>query len=90
MTVHETRSRLLPERLEEALVRAQRPQADEEFDRLARLALALLDRHPVDRRGRCKCCRGQWRRRCTVLPLIGWYLEQPNRIVAEMSEAGGC
>ncbi len=44
---------------------------------------ALLGEHPVDRRGRCRSCRGPrhrlWRRRrvCRVLVLARFYLFQP-------------
>ncbi len=77
--VHEVRWRVLRARLDGILMQA--PDGDE-LARLAALGIALLERHRVDHKGRCRSCRptrGWWRRsrRCVVLPLMSWYLEQP-------------
>ncbi|HEY2763164.1 MAG TPA: hypothetical protein VGJ13_04000 [Pseudonocardiaceae bacterium] len=84
-TVHDIRTRVLRERLEQLRDRAHNIYADDDFIRLATLGLALLDRHHLDHRGRCPHCRayrGRWRRRsrtCTVLHLITWHLQRPPR-----------
>lgn len=86
-SVYEVRWRLLFERLEEMLARAEQAHGDEDCIRLAALGLALLERHKVDGKGRCRWCRsrrGWWERRarrCVVLPLVNWYLIQPREMV---------
>ncbi len=55
--MYEVRWRVLRERVEETLARAEQLHSDEEFARLAALGLALLDRHKVDGKGRCRYCR---------------------------------
>jgi hypothetical protein len=79
--VHDIRYRLLRERLKQMATAAERVH-DEDGVRLA-LCLALLDRHQVDKKGRCQYCRTRrewrpWSQRCTVLPVVGYYLEQPS------------
>ncbi len=69
------------------LSRAEHAHGDEECVRLAALGLALLDKHKVDGKGRRKWCRsgrGWWRRRgrrCTVLHVVSYYLEQPTNVI---------
>ncbi|MCA1604742.1 MAG: hypothetical protein LC775_04525 [Acidobacteria bacterium] len=76
--VHDIRYRLLRERLKQ-MVSATEQIHDEDGVRLARCCLALLDWHQVDKKGRCQYCRRQpWSRRCTVVPMVGYYLEQPS------------
>ncbi len=84
-SVYEVRWRVLRERVEAILIRAEHAHGDEEFVRLAALGLALLDRHKVDDKGRCRCCRSYrgWRQRsrqCTVFPMLSFYLCQPRRL----------
>jgi len=84
--VYELRHRVLRERLEEVAMAAGQAH-DEEYVRLALCCLALLERHKVDDKGRCRRCphvAGWWRlgsRRCSVVPVVGFYLEQPSRMV---------
>lgn len=86
------RWRVLRERVDGMLARAEQRQ-DDECVRLAALGLALLERHVVDARGRCRHCRAtqKWvllgSRRCRVLPVIGFYLEQPAELLALDREA---
>jgi hypothetical protein len=86
-SVYQVRWRVLRERLAHVLVRAERA-GDDDLRKLAALALALLERHAVDGKGRCRYCRppfrGWWsrrRRRCLVVPMLSVYLEQPGTIV---------
>ncbi|MGH3934455.1 MAG: hypothetical protein ACRDS1_05675 [Pseudonocardiaceae bacterium] len=82
--MYEVRHRVLRERLNQMVAAAKRTPG-EECVRLALLCLALLDRHTVDGKGRCQYCRTprEWRRscRCTVLPLVSLYLEQPREFL---------
>ena len=84
--MYEVRWRVLRERLEATLTRVEQLHGDEEFVRLAAFALALLDRHKVDDKGRCRYCRsygGWWQRRsrqCKVFPMLTLYLYQPRRL----------
>jgi hypothetical protein len=83
--VYEVRQRMLRERVEGLLEQAEEYQ-DDECSRLALLVLTLLDRHTLDGKGRCRHCRrfpSWWRgsRRCTVLPLLAFYLEQPREFL---------
>lgn len=84
--LYEVRHRVLRERLEQAVATAEQVP-DDECWRLALLCLALLDRHKADNRGRCRYCRtpsGWWRRRsrrCTVLWLVSFFLEQPREFL---------
>lgn len=86
--VYEVRHRILRERLKQAVTTADQ-ELDDEYWRLALLCLGLLDRHKVDPKGRCQYCRrprGSWRRRsqrCTVLPTVSLYLEQPRKFLSE-------
>lgn len=86
-SVYEVRWRLLLERLKEMQVRAEQLHGDEDCIRLVALGLALLDRHKVDGKGRCRWCRsgrGWWGRRghrCVVLPLVSWHLLQPREAI---------
>ena len=72
--MYEMRWRLLLERLKEMEARAEQVHGDEECVRLVALGLALLNRHNVDRKVRCRWCRsgrGWWGRRggrCVVRP----------------------
>lgn len=81
--VYHVRWRVLREKLDHVLVRAEHVTGDDDLARLAALGLALLERHAVDAQGRCRYCRAyrrRWRRRsrrCRVLPMISLYLEQP-------------
>lgn len=83
--VDQVRWRVLRERADEMLARAE--NVDDDFARFAALAIALLDRHAVDAKGRCRYCRTyrrRWRRRprrCLTLPVISWYLEQPMEMI---------
>lgn len=85
-TVYEVRHRVLRERLNQMVATAKWAPG-EECVRLALLCLALLDRHTVDGKGRCRYCRTPrewwWRRscRCTVLPIVSLYLEQPREFL---------
>ena len=77
--MHDIRYRLLRERLKQIIGEAERVH-DEDGVRLAWCCLALLDQHQVDKKGRCQYCRtrqGWWprSRRCTVVPVVGYYLE---------------
>lgn len=84
--MYEVRVRLLRERLEQMVTRAER-DLDDPCWRLALLCLALLERHELDDRGRCRYCRrpGRWCRRasqrCTVLPVVSLYLDQPREFL---------
>jgi uncharacterized paraquat-inducible protein A len=89
-SVYEVRWRVLRERLERIAEAADRVQ-NEDGVRVALCCVALLDRHRIDGKGRCRRCRrrrGWWRRerRCTVLPLLDFYLEQPSEMVSIMVE----
>ncbi|MPZ65806.1 MAG: hypothetical protein GEU83_09935 [Pseudonocardiaceae bacterium] len=85
--VYQVRWRVLRQQLEGTLARAQQCH-DDDLARLATLGLALLERHAVNATGRCRYCRAQrrwWRRRprrCLVLPMMSWYLEQPSTVVS--------
>jgi hypothetical protein len=78
--VYEVRHRVLRERLEQMVAAAGRAP-DGECVRLALLCLALLERHKVNDKGRCRFCRTPrqlWPRRscrCMVLPMASLYLE---------------
>jgi hypothetical protein len=82
--VNNVRQRVLRERLEELHDRAADVYADDDFIRLAALNLALLDRHQIDKHGRCRQCRSfrrWWRtrsRHCAFLLLISWYIQRPT------------
>jgi hypothetical protein len=81
--VYQVRQRVLRERLADIVARAEE-RHDEECARLAGLGLALLERHEVDGRGRCRQCpRRRWRRRnrCAVLALVSFYLEQSQEFL---------
>ncbi|MGH3835778.1 MAG: hypothetical protein ACRDSF_08735 [Pseudonocardiaceae bacterium] len=84
--VYEVRHRVLRERLNQIVATAKRAPHDE-CVRLALLCLALLERHTVNDKGRCRYCRAPrewWRRRsrqCTVLPIVSLYLEQPREFL---------
>lgn len=85
--VYQLRQRALRERLEQTLAAADNA-SDDACARLALLlCLALLDRHTVDSKGRCRYCRTRrewWQRRsrrCTVLPMAALYLEQPRELL---------
>jgi hypothetical protein len=77
---------MLREKLNQMFATAKRGPHDECM-RLALLCLALLDRHTVDGKGRCRHCRTPrewWRRRlcrCTVLPIVSLHLEQPREFL---------
>lgn len=85
-TVHEVRHRVLRQRLQQMVVTAERA-SHEECARLALLCLALLDRHTVDGKGRCRYCRTPhewWRKRscrCAVVPVVSMYLKQPRKLL---------
>lgn len=85
--VYDVRYRILTERLTQMVSDAE-DETNEPWLRLALLCLALLTRHGVDSRGRCHYCRVSRRwwlprsRRCTVLPVIGFYLEQPRQFLS--------
>lgn len=87
--VYQTRHRLLRERVEGVLRRGEaggHPQ-DEDTLRLAAAALVLLERHPVDGKGRCRVCRsgGRWwagrKRSCSVFAVLDFYLDEPIETV---------
>ncbi len=82
---HDERWRLLWERLKKMLEHAEQTRDDDELVKLAMMGLALLDRHRVDRRGRCRYCRSGRRlrrkRQCTVVPVVSLYLEQPRQLL---------
>jgi hypothetical protein len=81
-TVYEVRHRVLRERLKQTVATAK-GEPDEVCARLALLCLALLERHTVNGKGRCRYCRAphqwRWRKscRCTVVPMVSMYLKQP-------------
>ncbi|MGH3976445.1 MAG: hypothetical protein ACRDS9_24465 [Pseudonocardiaceae bacterium] len=85
-TVYKVRHRVLRQRLQQIVATAKRTP-HEEYMRLALLCLALLDRHTVNDKGRCRHCRTPrewWRRpswQCTVLPLVSLHLEQPREFL---------
>jgi hypothetical protein len=85
--VYEVRHRMLRERLEQTVARADRA-SDDECARLALLCLALLERHQVTDKGRCRYCRPPhnwpWRRLClcTVVQTVSFYLEQPRELLS--------
>lgn len=85
-TVYELQHRILRERLKQTVATAKRVP-NEECARLALLCLALLERHTVNGKGRCRYCRAPhewwWRRlcRCTVVPVVSMYLEQPQEFL---------
>lgn len=101
--VDEVRWRLLWERLEEIYREAQRRESGTRPDgllpdrnaeillRLAGAALALLEWHAVDGKGRCRtrgCSRHRWmpwrkRRICPVFATVQFWMEQPLRIVQQ-------
>jgi hypothetical protein len=84
--VYQLRQRVLRERLKQTLAAAN-SASDDTCMRLILLCLALLDRHTVDGKGQCRYCRTRrewWRtrsRRCTVLPMAIFYLEQPRELL---------
>jgi hypothetical protein len=83
--MHDIRYRLLRERLKQMAAATERMH-DEDGVRLTLCCLALLDWHQVDKKGRCQYCRTRrgwrpWSRRCTVVPVVGFYLEQPSRTI---------
>lgn len=90
--VYEVRARILRERLKQAVATAEQ-KSDDEYCRLALLCLALLDRHKLDKKGRCRYCRrpgsGWWRahQRCTVLPMVSFYLDQPREFLSSSDDA---
>ncbi len=74
--MHDIRYRLLRKRLKQMAAATERMH-DENGMRLALCCLAMLDWHQIDQKGRCQSCRRQpWSRRCTVVPMVGFYLEQ--------------
>ena len=83
--MYEVRWRVLRERVEQ-IITAEWAH-DEDCARLAMFYLALLDRHKVNPKGRCRWCRprGRWwkwrARRCAVLSLASYYLMQPRGVV---------
>jgi hypothetical protein len=85
--VYEVRHRVLRERLEQTVATAERAP-DEECVRLALLCLALLERHQVTDKGRCRYCRPsrEWRWSrwclCTVVSVMSFYLEQPREFLS--------
>ena len=87
--MYEVRWRVLRERLGGTLARVEQEHGDEECFRLAALALALLDRHKVDDKGRCRWCRSGhgWGRyfgrkqRCLVNAALSFYLKQRRDVV---------
>lgn len=89
--MYQVRHRVLRERVDGVLARAEERQ-DEECFRLTLLVLTLLDRHAVDGKGRCRACRTRaWRRRkgrCAVLALVGFYLEQPEPLITGAESLG--
>ncbi len=87
--MYEVRWRVLRERVGGTLARIEQAHSDEECFRLAALALALLDRHKVDDKGRCRvwgCSRWRcmpWgkRRTCQVFVMVHFWVEQPLQIL---------
>ena len=78
--------------LEEIRARTEQAYTDEEQLRLVLLTLALMERHQVNDKGRCRYCRPErrwWRRqrRCLVLPLVAFYLQQPTRLLQNAGNA---
>lgn len=90
--MHQVRWRVLRERLARTLEHAENFEGHDDLVRLAALGLALLCRHAVDAKGRCRYCRawrGWWRRRsrrCMVLPMVAFYMEQPQLLVTRSAE----
>jgi hypothetical protein len=83
--MHGVRYRIVRERLTQDAASAADDEHDE-FLRLALLCLALLHRHEIDVKGRCRRCRTPgrwwpWSRRCTVLPMLSLYLDQPREFL---------
>lgn len=85
--MYEVRHRILRERLEQTVATAERAP-DDECVRLALLCLALLERHQVTNKDRCRYCRPprdwRWRRGypCTVVSTVSFYLEQPREFLS--------
>lgn len=84
--VHQVRWRLLREHVERMVAAAEWARNDD-ARRLALCCRTLLDRHPVDGKGRCRRCPSRWgwpwRRRCVVLPTVWFYVEQPASILTD-------
>ena len=84
--MYEVRWRVLRERVVAVLRQAKSGDTvlfEDEIVRLAGGALALLDWHRVDGKGRCRRCRhsGRWgclsrKQRCLVYAIFSFYLEQ--------------
>ncbi len=88
--MYQVRHRVLRQRLEQMVAAAEQLH-DEDKVRLALCCLALLARHRVDKKGRCQHCRARrgWQRpkarRCSVLRVVGFYLEQPYHFANQRS-----
>lgn len=83
-------SKLVEERIELLLHAAMLGQPTDEPDRFVRLAasaLALVQQHAIDDKGRCRCCtrRRRWRRsglgRARSNAAFSAYLTQPDDLV---------
>jgi hypothetical protein len=74
------------ERLEQTVATAERAP-DDECVRLALLCMAVLERHEVTDKGRCRYCRPprnwRWRRGhvCTVVSALSFYLDKPREFL---------
>lgn len=89
--VHQTSYELLRETLRDALAAAAgsgRGGIGSTTCRASAALYALLGEHPVDRRGRCRCCRGPWALRwcrvCRVLVAARFYLYQPEDLLLRL------
>lgn len=91
--MYELRWRVLRERIEQMAAAAEWAHDDDAL-RLALCCLALLDRHRVDHKGRCRWCRvrrGWWQRaetKCVVVPVIGFHVEQQISVTVSNAVRG--
>lgn len=89
-SVHQTSHGLLREMLRDALLTAQRNGGAGISSvpwRASAALYVLLGDHRIDRRGRCRCCRGPrlvfgpGRHLCRVLVAARFYLRQPEEML---------
>ncbi len=92
MSVHQTSYDMLRESLRDGLVTAVEPRnanvgCESVHYRATAALYALLGGHPIDRRGRCRCCHGprallaRRRRICHVYVAVRYYLHQPDQVL---------
>lgn len=93
LSAHQTSRHLLREAIRGVLLTAIEPDCGNDDGtgsvqfRASAALYALLTDHPIDRRGRCRCCRGprlllgSGRRVCRVLVAARFYLHQPDDVL---------